>query len=86
MTDSAVLGLLGPLVLYHGLFHHYLASLAIPCPGHRIARTDLWRHSILRHLHVRPLLQEHDLLPPRGILLLVLLFLYELHLDRDSWV
>lgn len=79
-----MLGVLGPLVLFHGLFHRYLASLAVSRPGHRLPGPDLWRCAILRHMPLRSLLQKPDLLPSRGILLLVLFLLHELYLDCDS--
>ena len=78
--------LLGSYVLLGGILHPQVAPAALSPPSNCLSRPDLRRHPILRHSHVRPLLPQYPVLPTRALLLLVLLFLHEFHLDCDPWM
>ena len=75
---------LWPAVVLCRLLHRHGPPATPAADGRRVARPAVRRHSVLRHLHVRPLPQGGHVLPTRGLLFLVLLLLHELHLDRDS--
>ena len=72
---------LGSPLLHRSRLHNNLPRSASPAPNHRLCRPDLWLGPILRNEHVRSLLQGGYVFAAGILVLLGILFLYELHLD-----
>lgn len=57
----------------------------VSSPGGGVPWSDLWGHLVLCNQLVQHSPLQHQLLPSRTLLLLVLLLLHEFHLDSHSW-
>lgn len=76
--------LLGSSFFLHRIYDYRSSPSTVSAPGSGVPWPDIWRCALLCNQHVRSLPQEHDLLPTRSLLFLVLLCIYELHLDCHS--
>jgi hypothetical protein len=81
-----VTGFLGTRLFHHRRPYCVRPPAPLPAAAHRLARPILWRHSLLRDLHVRPLHPQHHILASRGRVLLGLLRPDERLLDRHPWM